>query len=237
VLEIRDVGGVADAVKQAVTSDYLVEHVAKIAKQNGAHVVHADQAEQFALGAAFRRHGLEYVVHPWTQTNKEAAVLHLRSWLRDDRIALPGGHARLKTQLLSLTEMTSSNGGLTFRGRGSSHDDYALLIMMAALVDIERGLQGSVTGQPIPGEGWLGFARAEIAKFNGLNGGHSPLRIESATDRVTLIAPPKYRCMSLGAQRVYHVGIDGVVAVHPDDVDLYTKYPFGFRHHQEETTP
>jgi hypothetical protein len=32
---------------------------------------------------------------------------------------------------------------LTFKGRGSTHDDFVMLLVLAALVDIERGLQGS----------------------------------------------------------------------------------------------
>ena len=61
----------------------------------------------------------------------------LRRWLADGRIVLPQ-HVKLRSELLSFEEhVVAATGGLTFRARGTGHDDYVSLLLTAAMVDSE----------------------------------------------------------------------------------------------------
>jgi hypothetical protein len=156
VLEIRDVSGIAEAAKEGVTSDKMVRDIATLARRSEATVIHSDQFEKFSLASAFTRAGFTFVPHTWTAQAKERCVEHVRMWLRDGLLALPR-HERLRRELLAFEERISPSGALTFRGRQGGHDDFAMLILLAALVDIEGGLAGTPSGQQMKGAGLFEF--------------------------------------------------------------------------------
>jgi hypothetical protein len=136
------VGGVERAAQAGYTSDAIVAEVVSVARARGAKVVYSDQFEKFSLASAFAKYGLAFRPHTWTAPLKERAVEHVRRWLSDGVLVLPN-HARLKHELLDFQERISGTGALTFQGRRGGHDDHVMLIMLAALVDIEGGLPGS----------------------------------------------------------------------------------------------
>jgi hypothetical protein len=141
-LEFSYLNGVDSANRRGWTSDRMVSAIAKIARDHGCSTIHADQFERFALASAFANKGFRYVAHNWTAPLKERAVEHVRTWLADGVLALPK-HERMKKELLSFEEKIAPSGALTFRGRAGGHDDYAMLVALAALVDVEEGLPGS----------------------------------------------------------------------------------------------
>lgn len=150
------VDGVEQAMKRGITSDMIVRGVAKTARSVDAVAIHSDQFERYALASAFAKHGIAFRPWTWTQPLKERAVERVRQWLRDDMICLPK-HDRLKSEILAFEERIAPSGALTFRGRQGGHDDYVMLIMLAALVDIEGGLPGS----PLHGRTRYGFTNNE----------------------------------------------------------------------------
>ncbi|HEY4012778.1 MAG TPA: hypothetical protein VGM06_05550 [Polyangiaceae bacterium] len=187
LLEIRDVGGVAEADKHGVTSDKMVRDVSALARRHDADAIHSDQFEKFSLASAFANRGATFVPHTWSAANKERCVEHVRGWLRDGMLALPK-HDRLRHELLAFEERIAPSGALTFRGRQGGHDDYCMLVMLAALVDIEGGLPGSPSGKRVAGQGLLEWYMASAA---ALEGGPSPLVVEDPPELVEMTVPPK----------------------------------------------
>jgi hypothetical protein len=147
IMRFEYVYGFDQAVRRGFTSDDVVKFVAKIAREYNAVAVHSDQFERFALASAVNKHGLPFYPHSWTAPLKERAIERVRGWLRDDVLALPE-HERMKSELLAFEERIAPSGALTFRGRQGGHDDYAMLVMLAALVDIEGQFPGSPLAPP-----------------------------------------------------------------------------------------
>lgn len=136
-----------------LTGDQVVAKLAQEARRRGVRVVHGDQRESMMLKAAFMRHGMRFVEHPWGGPSKERAVELVRSWMRDRRLALPE-HERLHNELLMFEERVSPSGGFTFGARGSGHDDYVALLLTAAMADAGghfRGSAGVFNGAPNTG--------------------------------------------------------------------------------------
>lgn len=127
---------------EQVSSDDIVERIARTARQHGARHVHGDQRESYTLTSQFRRHGLRFWEHPWTATSKPDAVAHVRRLLTEGRIALPE-HERLRRELHTFEERFTPSGSLTFGARGSGHDDYVALLITAAMADLGGHLRDS----------------------------------------------------------------------------------------------
>jgi hypothetical protein len=142
------VDGIDQAARRGFTSDTIVTRIVTRARQSGVVAIHSDQFERFALASAIGKHGIPFMAHSWTAPLKERAVERVRQWLRDDLLCLPK-HDKLKSELLAFEERIAPSGALTFRGRQGGHDDFAMLVMLAALVDIEGGLPGSPLHRPI----------------------------------------------------------------------------------------
>jgi len=141
-LAIEWAQGIDQAARRGFTSDRIVSRIVGAAREAGAVAIHSDQFERFALDSAIRQHGYPFFPHTWTAPLKERAVERVRGWMRDDVLCLPR-HDKLKSELLAFEERIAPSGALTFRGRQGGHDDFAMLVLLAALVDIEGGLPGS----------------------------------------------------------------------------------------------
>jgi len=156
MLEFAHVDGIERAVARGITSDRVVDHIANVARAHGVSTIHADQFERFALASAFASRGIRYVSHAWTQPRKEAAVQRARAWLSDRCVAFR--HERMKRELLAFEERLAPSGSLVFRGRSGGHDDYAMLLVLAAHVDMSPETGG------LPGTPDLAFARRARAE-------------------------------------------------------------------------
>jgi hypothetical protein len=141
-LVVDQIDGIEGRFWQQLSGDAVVERFATLAKNVGVHQVHADQRESLMLSAAFQRHGLKFVEHPWTATNKPAAVATLRRWLAEGTLVLPE-HRKMRAELLRFEERSTPAGGFTFGARGSGHDDYVALLITLALAESARQLSGS----------------------------------------------------------------------------------------------
>jgi hypothetical protein len=141
-LVFHNVQGIEGRFWEQLSGDQVVDRVAREAKTRGIRTVHGDQRESLMLSAAFRRHNLRFVEHPWSAPAKEAAVATVRAWLRDDVLVLPE-HDRLREELLEFEERVSPSGGFTFGARGSGHDDFVSLLLTAAMADARGQLSGS----------------------------------------------------------------------------------------------
>ncbi len=142
VLALGSMDGIAGAAKAGITSDAIVGRVVGVARARGATVVHSDQFERYTLASTFTRYGLRFVPHVWTAPLKERAVEHVRAWLADGVLVLPA-HSQFQRELHSFDEKIASSGAATFQGRRGGADDFCMLLLLAALTDIEKGLPGS----------------------------------------------------------------------------------------------
>lgn len=141
-LVVEEATGIDRATSRGWTSGGMVKCVVAFARKHRVVAIHSDQFERFALASAFGERGFAFHPHNWTAASKESAVARVRQWLRDGTLVLPT-LKRLRTELLQFEERFAPSGALTFRGRTGGHDDFAMLILLAAFVDIERGLPGS----------------------------------------------------------------------------------------------
>lgn len=139
-LRIAGVDAVEGRFWQQVGGEEIVGRIAVIAGEHGVRDVHADQREGLANEALFRQHGLRYTIHDWTEQSKVAAVERVRRWLADDVLILPS-HEKLRRQMLAMQEKFTRRGEVTISGRGTRHDDFAALVITAAMVDIDDGLR------------------------------------------------------------------------------------------------
>lgn len=218
VLEISDVDGVSQAAQKSLSSDDMVNRSTRTAVRVGAETVHSDQFEKYSLASAYAKRSLSFVSHSWTAPLKERAVEHVRMWLRDGLLALPN-HDRLRHELLAFEERIAPSGALTFRGRHGGHDDYAMLIMLAALVDIEGGLPGSPSGKRVAGIGLLEYYQQVVAEERG---GPSPLIIED-TEMIEMIATGRVAgCSHVSSRLGTNYPIEGgrILAKPSDVTDL-----------------
>ena len=142
LLVVDEVTGIDQASARGFTSKAMIAGVVGWARMYRCVAIHSDQFERFSLASAFGEQGYPFYPHTWTAPMKEAAVQRVRQWLRDGTLVLPR-HERLRRELLSFEEKFSPTGALTFRGRQGGHDDFAMLIVLAGIVDIGRGLSGS----------------------------------------------------------------------------------------------
>lgn len=141
-LVFEHVAGIEGRFWQQRSGDAIVRDVADEFRRRSVQRVCGDQREALMLAAAFGRHGLRFIEHPWTASNKEAAVTRVRRWLADDLLVLPK-HERLRAEMLAFEERISSGGGFTFGARGKSHDDFVALLITAAISDAAGQLPGS----------------------------------------------------------------------------------------------
>jgi hypothetical protein len=144
-LVVQGVGGVADAKAKGVSAGHLVDMVGARARAFFCTRIISDQFEKYSLANAFSLLGFAFDPFDWTSEKKEAAVGRVREWLREDMLVIvENEHSeRMRTELLSFEEKISPKGALTFKARRGGHDDYAMLIMLAALADLSGFLSGS----------------------------------------------------------------------------------------------
>ena len=142
------VNGIDQAARRGLSSDSMVSALVKTARDFGCVSIHSDQFERFALASAVSKKGYPFFAHTWTAPLKERAVERVREWLRDHLLILPE-HPKRKSELLAFEERIAPSGALTFRGRRGGHDDFAMLVCLAALVDIEGQMPGSPLAQTV----------------------------------------------------------------------------------------
>jgi hypothetical protein len=133
-----------NAFEPPVRADALViaKRLVDVCRQYRVRTVHSDQREAFLWGPLLAQHGLRFYPHDWTMQSKQSAVERLRGWFRDSQILLPD-HAKLRAQLHGFSERITASGNTTYGARSTGHDDFAALLVTAALADLEGQLGGS----------------------------------------------------------------------------------------------
>ena len=141
------VDGIQEATKKGVTSEDVVRKIALDAQFHNVKKIFSDQYSQFGLDALFRQEGFSFSAHTWSNKSKEMAMERVRAWLSDHILVFGDAdgefYGKLKHEMLAFEEKISKSGALTFQGRRGGHDDFAMLVLLAAIVDIEKGLPGS----------------------------------------------------------------------------------------------
>lgn len=146
VLEIHAWEG---ALAERMSTGDVADAIARIAGRHGARRVHGDQFGAWSWTSDLRARGLSFAPHPWTASSKTDAVLRLRQLVRErSLIVAPSDEAHaLVREAAAFEEVILPSGALTFRGRGSAHDDRIMTLLLAARVDAEGGLRGSPLAQ------------------------------------------------------------------------------------------
>lgn len=139
MLCFHQVEGVEGGFWGSITGDRIVDDIATLCRRWGVRHVWGDQREALFLEAEFNRHSLRFHSVPWTNGNKITAVDRIRRLLSQRQLVLPN-HEKLKVELLSYSERITASNTLTFSARGAGHDDYASLLITAALCEQECGM-------------------------------------------------------------------------------------------------
>lgn len=145
VLEVEGIGEVPDGADTEGAIAFLAT-IARKRRQRGFNsepvrkVLH-DQYEAGAMGVLLRRAGLRPIEEKWSAPSKERAVDRMERLFRDDAIRLPK-HETLRRQLGEYSEKITKSGGIAYGGSGR-HDDYAQVLVTAAMGDVSGVLPGS----------------------------------------------------------------------------------------------
>jgi len=175
-ISIEDVDCVEAGYWRKFTSADVCAKVAKLAKERGITAVHGDQKDQYSFPSLFAAHGLSFTSHPWKLTTKAPAVARLRGLLADGEIAFEK-HAKLQRQLIDYEEVLSANGHIKYKGRGSSHDDFASVVITSVMCEqagnLPKYVAASGGAQVIeaPEGSWSGLGRDDGFSIAGNGAG------------------------------------------------------------------
>lgn len=144
-LQVQAIDGETGRFSDRMSADDVVDRIATFCRPLGQRSVVTDNFSAFALKSAFQRAGLHLRDFSWTNENKTRAVEHAVRLFREGQFAIPPGHAQLADELARFDEKLTPSGYRTFGARGSGHDDFVSVVLMAALLDLEGQLPGSPT--------------------------------------------------------------------------------------------
>ncbi len=126
---------------RGLSGDDVVEAIAKRAVRLGISTVVGDQREALMIEAAFAKRRVRYQSIAYTAQNKgPEGVAWISRLLRERRLKLIP-HEDLRRELLSFREVILPSGSISYSGKTS--DDYACLLITAALADGEGLFKGS----------------------------------------------------------------------------------------------
>lgn len=142
---LHDIDGIDGVFEGRISGEQIVAARAAKYRRVGVPRVVADQRESLFRSSAYARHRVPYTSLAWTAQNKPVAIEILRRILADGHLVIensPGGD-RVRRQLLSLRERYLPSGAITVTARGVGVDDYASLLITAALATSEGMVRGS----------------------------------------------------------------------------------------------
>lgn len=121
--------------------DEIVARIAPPCAEQGIRV-YSDQRENYALEAAFNRHGVRFTSLAWTAPDKALAVDRLRRLLAEHRLILPIDEA-LRREMHAYSERVLPSGTITYAARAAAKDDRVALLITACMADAVGALEGS----------------------------------------------------------------------------------------------
>jgi hypothetical protein len=140
-VHIEEIGGFDGAFWQDMRGGDVVDRLCEVCEQNAIRNIVSDQREALMLEAAFTDRGYKFTAYDWTNGNKAAAVGLIRGWFRDGAIIV-APHETMRKQLHAFSERFTTSGAITYGAR-TGHDDYAALLLTAAIADAEGALNMS----------------------------------------------------------------------------------------------
>jgi hypothetical protein len=143
-IEVTHVGGWDDEQQRGLTMQAVVDHLAERCRELGTQFVFGDQRESASLAALFAQHQIELKSFAWSEPSKDAAVVTVRRWMREGKLALCE-HDQLKHELLTTRAKLTPGGRVIYLTNGK---DYAsCLVTLAHAQNAGELLVG--TGNPL----------------------------------------------------------------------------------------
>jgi len=132
---LHSFGGVRGKFRESVSFDQVIEQVATHFEERGVTHVVGDQYQAYAISSALRRRQISYHSEAWTNQSKIDALALARQWFRDGTVYLSAGEltATVRDELVGLAVRPMPGGSVSIGARGRGHDDYAALILNAAI--------------------------------------------------------------------------------------------------------
>jgi hypothetical protein len=178
VLWLADLAAWEGDVARRMSTHDVADGIARLAREWGAHRVHGDQFGSWSWASDLAKRRLRFEDHPWTAPAKVDAILRLRQLIRDTELVINpelGTEADLLLgEAATFEERILPSGALSFAGRGRTHDDRIMTLMLAARCDTEGHLRGSPLG--------VSRERVEIYGSDAENEAAFIDRIESGTE-------------------------------------------------------
>jgi hypothetical protein len=142
MIVVSYIDGLAGKFWDQIGSDEVVARIAGVARHWGAKTIHSDPRNEFGLRDAFRRVGLSFRAHNWTEGSKIEAVARLRRWLADEQLIIAVPHEKMRQELLDFEEVIDARTGqLKFGARGRKHDDFVATLITACMADLSYGMR------------------------------------------------------------------------------------------------
>jgi hypothetical protein len=149
LLHVSHVDGIEGKFWRHTSSDLVVARmVVEVFRPLNISVVVGDQRSEEFLRVEFGRYGMRFHPLPWTNPSKEAAVATIRRWMRDQTLVC-APHEGLRRQFHGFAEQLTPSGFVTYGARKGGHDDYAALVMTAAMADREHLIPSGAEGSPL----------------------------------------------------------------------------------------
>jgi hypothetical protein len=143
-VSIELANGWDDAQQRGITMNTVVDRLADRCDALGTSIVFGDQRESASLAALFEKRGIELKSYAWSEPSKDAAIVTLRRWMREGKLALCE-HDKLKRELLGLRARLLPSGRVHYLSNGV---DYAsCLITLAHAQNAGELIAG--TGNPV----------------------------------------------------------------------------------------
>jgi hypothetical protein len=127
-IQIEQASGWDDEQQRGLSMQAVVDHLAERCKVLGTQYVYGDQRESASLAALFAQHRIELKSFAWSEPSKDAAVVTVRRWMREGKLALCD-HEQLKRELLTMRARLTPGGRVIYLANGK---DYASALITLA---------------------------------------------------------------------------------------------------------
>lgn len=127
-IQIEQASGWDDEQQRGLSMQAVVDHLAERCAALGTQYVYGDQRESASLAALFAQYNIALKAFAWSEPSKDAAVVTVRRWMREGKLALCD-HDQLKRELLTMRARLTPGGRVIYLANGK---DYASALITLA---------------------------------------------------------------------------------------------------------
>lgn len=131
------------AASEELNPEIVIADIAHDCQRYGCRTIYGDQNAAAALKSLFRRHGITFREHPFTNASKRQMFMQLQVALNTETIRLPN-HPLLVQDLKDLRERRTRTNQIQIGHVVNGHDDYADVVALCHTHVTSGGMQWSM---------------------------------------------------------------------------------------------